>query len=269
MVARDLIALWKKLPEREKSAHPHHLRTLLNPGPLRVALEEFSEGNINPLTGYPFPLRKWPPLHEHIYAFCGPLFKATAIDNEWAFSVLSAFLNRGNHNAGMWRMAYELLRTSGDIDKVVSMNLDDLRKARELKSRIIDWRKEKVGKERSLLYGAYTNPLLKLKFEELKEATSGNAAVPGILHRFYQCDKGDWSKVGLRKLRTLILRWGGELKGRITKEREGELRSIWERMKPTEAELRAEAQKYIRIETAQIKKVKSAYNSDDDVSSGI
>ena len=136
-------------------------------------------------------------------------------------------------------------------------------------SRIIDWRKDKVGKERSLLFGAYTNPLLKLKFEDLKEATSGNAAVPGILHRLYQRDKGDWSKVGVRKLRTLILRWGGELNGRVTKEREAELRSIWEKLKPPEDELLVEAEKYSRSEAVQIKKVTSVDNSDDDVSSGV
>ena len=268
MVSRMLIRLWDGFPEDEKVAHPHHVKQLLNPGPLRVALEEFSEGNINKLTGYPLPLRHWPLLHEHIYAFCGTLYKATAIDNEWAFSVLSGFLKRGNYNAGMWRLGYELLRASGDISKLVSMNNDDLEKARALKAKINSWRPEKHGNERSLFFGAYTSALEKIQFEDLKEATSGEAAVPRILNHVYQVLKGDWGRLGLMKIRTLILWAKGEVRGRVTKKRDAELRGAWSDIMPTDDELRLEAAKYTGKESKQTRKVTSNDDTDDEVSSG-
>ena len=44
-------------------------------GELRYKLSAFGAGEINPKTGYPFPLRHFEGLHEHIYRSVSPLCK--------------------------------------------------------------------------------------------------------------------------------------------------------------------------------------------------
>ena len=267
----ELMGLWDGYTETQRRAHPHHFRKLLNPGPLRGALQEFSEGELNPRTGKPLPLRNWPDLHEHIYGFCGPLYKATAIENEWFFSILNSFVKKGNYNAGMWRYNFEIFAAAGSISKIDSMSKGDLIEARALKKRINEWRSDREGDERSLFHGNYTGALQAITFEDIKEATSGPAAVPRTLNSLYERHNGDWTKIGVLMIANLIRWQGGKFEGRATREREAELRGIWTSLKPPEAVLRAEAAKYSVKETRQTQKTteNDNDNSDEENSSGI
>lgn len=87
---RALCGLFDELSDDDRASCPPMLSALLTKGgDLRVMLEEFCRGDVNPKTGWPWPLRRWQRLHEHMYAFCGVLFKTTSIEREWAFSVTS------------------------------------------------------------------------------------------------------------------------------------------------------------------------------------
>jgi hypothetical protein len=87
---RTLVASWDRLSNDERTCYPPKIRALLlRGGPLRKHLEAFCLGETNPRTSRPWSLRHWPDLHEHIFGFCGALFKTTSIDREWAFSVAS------------------------------------------------------------------------------------------------------------------------------------------------------------------------------------
>ena len=268
-VARALLSLWDELSVAEQEAHPPHTIALLAAGPLRDALEAFSEGEITPRTGFPFPLRNWPELHEHIYGFCGPLSKCTSIDMEWAFSIIGIFVRRGNYNAGMYRLGYELLRASGCLDRVDSMTREDVKQARALQRRLESWRDEKTGNERSLLYGAYTNQLEGIEFTALKKATTGPSAVPRILWRLFEEHNGDASKLGVQMLRVLVVWKGGEVKGLVKRSHAQELLKKWEAVQPPEEDLRSEAAKHVDdTNTKKGRTVTRNDNSDDEESSG-
>jgi len=89
-----VLKMWDNMTPREQAVYPPAIRELLNPGALRDMLASFAACILNSRTNFPFPLRNWPALHEHIYKHVSPLSMVTSINREWCFSVLKAFILR-------------------------------------------------------------------------------------------------------------------------------------------------------------------------------
>ena len=107
--ASEVMCLWDESSESDRLEFPTPIQNLLAPGGhLRAQLEEFARGTINDKSGFPFPLRHWPELHEHMYKWISPLCKVTSIDREQKFSILKCYILSGAYHASLLRLSAEV-----------------------------------------------------------------------------------------------------------------------------------------------------------------
>ena len=99
------------------------------------------------------------------------------------------------------------------------MNKDQLARARKLKEEISNWYPDRPPGEKSLLSPQYSQWISGLDFKKLEEATVGLRAVPRILTELLYTHNGDFSRLSVMKMASLI-RWrGGNISGRVTKDK--------------------------------------------------
>ena len=222
--ARLLCVYWDGLSPQERAMYPPKLRDLLEPGELRRALDAFSRCEINARTGRPHSLRRWKALHEHVYAFCGVLFKTTSIDREWAFSVVKCYILRGNYHVGLERLSIQVIIAAIGSIPMGSMGPEQLRRGKELQQRVANWRQDQSGKARHLLHADDRGALAKLEFREIRRQIRD---VPTLLFELFNVHAGAAAKMGIMKLATLARHYGATITGRVTKSRADEILRQW------------------------------------------
>ena len=110
------------------------------------------------------------------------------------------------------------------------MNKDQLARARKLKEEISNWYPDRPPGEKSLLSPQYSQWISGLDFKKLEEATVGLRAVPRILTELLYTHNGDFSRLSVMKMASLI-RWrGGNISGRVTKDKSESLARQWQEM---------------------------------------
>ena len=119
-------------------------------------------------------LRCWPQLHEHIYVFFA-LIKMAAVEREHAFSVLKCYILKGNYHGGLETLSLELeLTSTGGRSRVTGFTPENCAAGAKLSKWVTNWRAY-------LLYAVHSKALMRLTFPDLHEATTGVAALSGLV----------------------------------------------------------------------------------------
>ena len=152
----------------------------------------------------------------------------------FSFCFRQCYILRGNYHVSIERLCIELsLAATGGCS--VELTKELLAEAAKLQASLSTWREAEEGRpprERHLFHAAYTKSLTKLTFKELREATTGNAAVPLIVEELLDKHDGDGAQLGVMKLATLI-RWLGGTPGAAHNDRHAEIAENWEELRKT------------------------------------
>ena len=259
--ARRARHIFDGLTSDERSRYPNNVRKLLENGSqLRRELDDFCKGEVNPETGWPWSLRHWKALHEHLHAFCGALMKTTSIEREWSFSVVKNYILKGNYNVTMERLSIQIAMSAGGL-QLDDITQSDRARAKELRKTVETWRPQPESgpqlsrKERNLLYANFNGALKKLTFKEMAAAAND---VTVLLDEFLTAFDGNpnHSRFGVLKLGALIRSFGVAPCEKLRNDQRRQLVLQWEKMKGSrdDTALRAMAQGVVERKAAAAKR---------------